>query len=119
MPANALTVAIALIGAVLILVIGVPFVLRQIYDYRVTDGAIEIVLFRTLPVYRVHFDDIESVKILSWRELRLASITTLRMGNRLAKRYILITRKSGWFRYLAITPADPDSFVAQISLNPE
>jgi hypothetical protein len=108
-----------LIGIVGTVVVLIAFVipLRQIYDYRVTNGAVEVVLFHWLPVVRVHFDDIESAQILSWKEFRLASITTLRMGNRFAARYVLITKKRGWFRHLAITPADPVSFVDQIRLD--
>jgi hypothetical protein len=107
---------IAIIGAGLALFVA-SFALRLIYDCRITNGAIEIVLFHALPVYRIGFANIENVQILSWTQPRLG-FTMLRFGNRFARRYVFITKRGGWFRHVAISPADPELFVSQISLNP-
>jgi hypothetical protein len=105
---------IAIIGAGLTLLVA-SFALRLIYGYRITNGAIEVVLFHALPIYRISFANIENVQILSWKQPRLG-LTTLRFGNRFARRYVFITKRGGWFGHVAISPADVDNFVSQISL---
>jgi hypothetical protein len=106
----------SIIGAAVVFFLVAQFGLRFVYDYRVTGGAVEIVLFRTLPVWRIPFLDIESVRIASWKELNLLGFTTLRLGNRFTSRYVVI-KKRGWFRAVAITPADAEKFASQIPVN--
>lgn len=104
------------IGALLSIFLVFQFGRRLVYDYRITDGGIDIVLFRALPIWRIPFDDIEPVRIASWKELNLRGFTTLRLGNRFTSRYVVI-KKRGWFRTVAITPADAEKFVRQIPVN--
>jgi hypothetical protein len=62
---------VGVIGAVLGIFLVFQFGRRLVYDYRITDGGIDIVLLRALPIWRIPFDDIESVRIASWKELNL------------------------------------------------
>jgi hypothetical protein len=94
----------------------VPFGLRQICDYRIRNNSIEIIVFRGLPVWRIPFDNIESVDVKSWKDLSL-NPSTIRLGNRLAGRYLLIEKKRGLFRYVAITPGNAEEFASKIPVN--
>lgn len=107
---------VGVVGAVLGIFLVFQFGRRLIYDYRITDGGIDIVLFRALPIWRIPFDDIESVRIASWKELNLG-FTTLHLGNRFTSRYLLIKKRGGWFRHVAITPVDAEKFASQIPVN--
>jgi len=107
---------VGVIGAVLGIFLVFQFGRRLVYDYRITDGRIDVVLLRALPIWRIPFDDIESVRIASWKELNLG-FTTLRLGNRFTSRYVVIKKSSGWFRYVAITPVDAEKFARQIPVN--
>jgi hypothetical protein len=107
---------VGVVGAVLSIFLVFQFGRRLIYDYRITDGGIDIVLLRALPIWRIPFDDIESVRIASWKELNLG-FTTLRLGNRFTSRYLVIKKRRGWFRYVAITPVDAEKFASQILVN--
>jgi hypothetical protein len=107
---------VGVIGAFLSIFLVFQFGRRLVYDYRITDGGIDIVLLRALPIWRIPFDDIEPVRIASWKELNL-DFTTLRLGNRFTSRYVVIKKSSGWFRYVAITPVDAERFARQISVN--
>lgn len=39
----------------------------------------------------------------------------LRLGNRLAGQCVLIQRRTGWFRRIAVTPDDADGFIGQVT----
>jgi hypothetical protein len=107
---------VGVVGAVLSIFLVFQFGPRLIYDYRITDCGIDIVLFHGLPIWRIPFDDIESVRIASWKELNLG-FTILRLGNRFTSRYLAIKKRGGWFRTVAITPADAEKFASQIPVS--
>jgi|GEM_PF-6867556 len=100
----------------LVLLVGMHFVLRLIWSYRIKNGAFEIVLFRVLPVYRLPLEDIELVRAghpNGWLIFR-----TLDWRNRVfTTQYVLIKKRMGWFRYLAITPGDAENFISQITVS--
>lgn len=104
---------IALLGAALILV-SVIYGLRFVYSYRVENRAVEIMMFHTLPVYRVPVDDIDLIQKASWGELGIGG-ATLRLGNRLGGQCVLIRKRTGRFRRIVVTPDDADGFVSQVT----
>lgn len=104
---------IAVLGAALIL-IAVIYGLRFGYSYRVENRAVEIVLFHTLPVYRVPVDDIDRIQKASWGELGIGDVI-LRLGNRLGGQCVLIQRRTGRFRRIVVTPNDADGFIGQVT----
>lgn len=106
----------AVIGFLIVLYVVAQFGLRLIYDYRLTGDSLEILLFRVFPVYRVPFKEIESVYMTSWNQAKLG-FSTLRLGNRFARRFVVIRRKSGSLRVLVITPDRPEEFVNRVSQN--
>lgn len=97
-------------GAVLCLMI---FLLRYIYSYRIRGLFFEIVIFHFIPIYRLHVKNIESVSIVSWVELGVGG-ATVRAGNRLARHGVLIRKRRGIFRRIAITPENPAGFVEKL-----
>jgi hypothetical protein len=92
----------------------VMFVLRFIYNYRFTGSAVEVVLFHAIPVYRIPVANIKWCRKASWRELGLGGLT-LRLGNRLVSRCVLIEKRTGWLRHIVITPSDPDGFTRLVN----
>ena len=87
--------------------------LRFIYDYRINDRAIEVLLFRLIPLYRLPFDNIESIKKISLREAGLGGFT-IRLGNRIMGARLLITKKRGLFKKIIITPDKIDEFINEL-----
>lgn len=104
---------IAVLGAALILV-AVIYGFRFVYSYRVENRAVEIVLFHTLPVYRVPIDDIDRIQKASWGELGIGGVI-LRLGNRPGGQCVLIQRRTGRFRSIVVTPDDADGFISQVT----
>lgn len=107
---------IAVIGFLLVLYVVAQYGLRLLYSYRLTPDSLEILLFRALPVYRLPFKEIESAYTASWSEAKLG-FSALRLGNRFARRYVVIKKKGGLLRVLVITPVKADEFAKQISAN--
>jgi hypothetical protein len=108
-----LDLLIAALGGLFVLVVMV-FGLRFLYDYRVHNHAIEVVLFHLLPVYRIPIANIESIQKASWSELGIGG-STLRLGNRVFGQGVLIRSRSGWFRRVVISPEDADRFISRVA----
>lgn len=105
-------IAIAFIGAAVVFFLAV-WALPVIYDYRFVGDRIEVVLFRFMPVYTINIEDVGSIKVGDWRDL---GFSTVHFGNRLrVSGVVVIEKKSGLFRRVAITPRDPDAFVAEVT----
>ena len=104
-----MSIYLAAVGAVLVFV-AVLYGLRFLYGYRVQSGAIEIVLFQALPIYRLPVEQIEVIRKVSWNKTGSA----IRLGNRLTRECVLIQKREGWFRRIVITPSDADEFISQV-----
>jgi hypothetical protein len=91
------------------------FGLRHIYGYRITASGVAIMLFGTIPVWRVPFRDIAEVRKTSWSQTwpfrSLAMFSALRLGNRVWGPIILIRRKTRGLRIILVTPDRPDEFI--------
>src|SRR6188768_3299449 len=91
--------------------------LRFLYDYRIANGAIEVLLFRTLSVYRIPISNIEQIGIPNRRDLWISPLVrpfVLRLGNRFRRNPVLIQRRTGLIRNVVITPDEPDRFIDQV-----
>lgn len=103
---------IFLVGAALVLFLTF-YMLRFIYDYRIKNNAVEILLFRLMPIYRLPVENIESIQSVGWGRLGIGG-GVIRLGNRFCRHGVLIEKRRGWFRYIVITPADVEGFLGQI-----
>ena len=103
---------VAALGAVLIL-FAMIYALRFIYGYRIKDGAIEILLFRVLPIYRISISDIEHIGILPRGSLWISPFV-FRLANRLTRNSVLIHRRTGLVRKIVLTPDEPFRFIDQV-----
>ncbi len=105
--------AFALVGAGVV-VVG-QYVLPQIYNYALTSARFEVRLFDRVPIYTIALHDITGVA--PWRFAvgdLAATFTTLRFGNRIFGRAIVIERRTSFPRYLVVTPDDPDCLLADL-----
>ena len=104
--------AIAFFGAAAIFFLA-AYSLRFVYDYRIRNESVEIVLFRIAPIYRIPINSIESIKVATWRELGVGFFT-LRFGNRFTITRMVLIEKQGLQRRVVITPDDPHAFVSEV-----
>jgi hypothetical protein len=109
---NDLGFLIAVLGFALVLV-AVACGLHFIYGYRVTDRAVEVLLFHALPICRVPLHDIADIRTVHRNQL-MFDLFAFRFGNRFARHLILIQKRRGWFRRIVITPPDLDEFIEQV-----
>ena len=97
-----------------VLVVG-QYVLPQIYNYGLTSARFEVRLFNRFPIYTIALHDITSVAPRRFAIGNLAAtFTTLRFGNRIFGRAIVIERRNSFPRYLVVTPDDPDCLLADL-----
>jgi hypothetical protein len=92
----------------------------MVFDYFATSQGIEVRLFRTFTVYRLRRTNIVAAHLvegmLNFRDLvRLGSHpwNTISMGNRWRKKWVMVEKRC-WPRFLAITPPNPEEFVASL-----
>jgi len=109
----AITIAAAVV-AVLVVIAAIA-ALPWLYDCRVREQSIEIVLFRKLPIYRLRLANVVSVVKVSRKELAIKSAQggTLGLGNRPFGEFVLVTKRKGPFRRIVLTPADAEAFVSE------
>ncbi len=114
---------IGYVGAFIALVIagGLMFQLmaRYLYNYRVTDDEIQIVLFGRIPLRRIPVRDIVEVRRVANTAINPISNPEVfyseRWGNRIWGNTVFIQKARGLSRRLLITPDDPDEFIRQVS----
>ncbi len=97
----------------------VRFGLSHLYDYRVGADGIEFWIVGAVRIFLIRFDRIEDIfeqAFLKSVEGNPTSIFRgLVIGNRLATTYVVVKMKTGFFRYIGLTPADREAFVAQVN----
>jgi len=84
------------------------------FDYKITNAALDIYLGGFFLLMSIKFDDIESVDKSTWPGLINVDPFTLRLPNRLAWTNVVIARRHGMFKKIAITPKEPDEIVKTI-----
>lgn len=91
------------------------FGLQWVFSYRIKGRTVEFVLFNAVPIYRLSFDKIETVREVTWPEIILILPTIFFLTNRMfVRRFVLIEKRSGFPRRVAITPLDPGKFIDEI-----
>jgi hypothetical protein len=89
---------------------------RHLYNYRVRERGIEIVVLGRIVAWRLRFDDITSIRKVSfvetWRFRDPAVVFSLRLGNRLWGDGALVQRRRGCLRAVLMSPDDVEAFVA-------
>jgi hypothetical protein len=93
-----------------------------VFEYYVTATGFEVRIFKLLPLYRLRKRNIVSPRAINgfFGAAAFGSHpwNTVSMGNRLRRRWVLLEKRC-WPRFLAITPAEPDVFVAALDLHGE
>ncbi len=108
------TAAVLALVAAGVLVVG-QYVLPQIYNYALTSARFEVRLFNRVPIYTIALHDITRVAPCRFAIGNLAAtFTTLRFGNRIFGRAIVIERRNSFPRYLVVTPDDPDGLLSDL-----
>jgi hypothetical protein len=93
-----------------------------LWDYFVTAEGFEIRLFRFLLVYRLKRENIVGAHPIegmlnfgAYRKLGGHPWNTVSICNRLQRKWIMLEKRR-WPRFLAISPKDPDEFIASLRL---
>ncbi len=104
-------IAIVIAGLVLVtIVLGASqFLGPRCGKYRLSDDAIEFVMFGKLRVWRSYFADISDIRPVSFGTLFV--YPALHLMNRPFGQYVLIFRRRGVFRWVLITPDQPEEVV--------
>lgn len=105
-------VVVGMLAFLLLWFFGLPF----IYDYRLVDSSVEILLFRLIPIRRILFRDIAEIRVVPWKELfsfprSLPLYFSESWGNRLWRPAVLIRKSRGLSRYIILTPKDTNAFI--------
>lgn len=98
---------------------GWQFLQRYCFNYCLTDDGMEFRLFGSLEIGCVPWTDIVDVRIAKKEEMEQYIEDIYRDGlqqrpNRLWGQRVLLKRRSGRAKMIAITPDNPESFVAEV-----
>jgi hypothetical protein len=86
---------------------------RRVYGYRLGSASIEILLFNTIPVWRIPYSEVAGVEELSLKQTLKPSLRVLRLGNRVG-RVVSVQRRSGVVREILLTPNNPSVFAGEL-----
>jgi hypothetical protein len=101
---------------ILFVTIVFQYTARYVYNYRVNDSGIKIVVLGTLPIIRMPFSDIIEIRKISLKEALLANeFSTLRFGNRILGDIVLIRKSKGLFKTIIITPDNSEMFINDVN----
>jgi len=92
------------------------YLARYVIWYRLTKDRLTVVVVG-IPWFWVDLDSITDIYRIRWRDLMHPLVmfgVPHGLRNRLNNN-VLITRKSGFFRYLVVTPSDPDLFIKSVN----
>lgn len=112
---SAVAAIFASVTALAVAFLVVEFGFRHVLVYANTPTHLEVRLFGCIPVYRVALRDVVDAAPwhFSFADIT-AMFTTLRLGNRIAGTAVVIQRRSGFPRYVVITPDDPAGTIAAL-----
>ena len=115
-----LLILLVCLGAVLFFEFGYPC----IYSYRLSNRSIEFSFLFFIIVKRIPIDDFMGARRVSFREVFREAIDAARTGEsvpfffttRLSRlnSCVLLTRKSGWFRQIVLTPRSPEELLTRL-----
>ena len=88
------------------------------YDCRVGDKGVDLMLFRYLRVWRIPYEDIDAVSPVTVRELvlKFGGVFFTYAGRPFGP-FVMLKRKKGIVRAVVITPRDRDRFVEIVNSN--
>lgn len=94
------------------------FATRYVYNFKIKEYSIEVVLFGKIPMMRIHFNNIVEIKKTSYKEMmfmisRLWPLKVL-ICNRIWGELILVRQKKGIFKVVFITTDDADGFIQEV-----
>jgi hypothetical protein len=88
---------------------------KLIYDYQITSTGIQLLLFRSIPVFQINFSNIETAYTSTWLKVYAGRLDICFLPNRIfVSKVLLIERRKGIIRRILITPEEPDQFLRQI-----
>jgi hypothetical protein len=112
-----MTTLIEIILAVFILLIVIHFITRYVYNYKLQDSGIRIMLFRIIPLVLIPYNYIKDIRRVTW----VSYYKTIGIGvylhcpSRIWGHHVLIEdKKKRISRYTLITPDNPDEFIAEV-----
>ena len=95
---------------------------RRRYGYELTQQGLEVYFFGSEPAWTLRPQNMVGAHVVdSWFggfEFGAHPLNLISLDNRLRRKHVLI-EKRGWPRFIAITPDDPEAFVAPACLWPE
>lgn len=112
------------------IILGLPILLvwylvrygySHIYDAVIGQHGIRFLLFKRFLVLELKFESIERVydrkTFLSSHNILVSMFRVFPVVNRISKypSPIIVQRKSGFIKYLSLTPENPESFLAQLN----
>lgn len=110
------TAALALVVALVLALAIAQATLRFVYSYALTERRFEVRLFGRFAIYGIARDSIVGAAACRLgRENFSRAFTTLRFGNRIFGRAVVIERRAMFPRFVVVTPDDPDAFLAAIA----
>ena len=93
--------------------------LKYIYNYKLREDGIIVMIFGVIPIWRIKFNSIVSAREVTFMEVMpyrsMEMFSTLRFGNNLFGKMLFIQRKKGLIRSIIITPDNIEEYIVRIS----
>ena len=101
--------------ALLVLVLGFFQMFGEyVYDYGLSDTAVEFLVFRKIKVWTVPFNEITAVEPASWQDFfSLKQIPFGFVSHPLGK-YVFIKRNKGILKHIIVTPNNQSEFLDKV-----
>lgn len=95
--------------------------LSHLYDYEIGDTGINFFVFGIFRLFTIRFGCIESAQEVSVFRSPDNKFTSLFrgivIGNRITTKLVVIKMKSGFFKYIALSPKDRKLFLEQLNMH--
>ena len=104
----------ACFGLLFLAFLAVAFLsLPYLWDFKVTEQGVEEYVLHAFRIRTIRFDQISDVRLMKredWFSVRPRQYA----GNRIRSKSVLLTKKTGILKSIALTPADPEGFVTMV-----
>jgi hypothetical protein len=101
--------------ALLVLVIGSFQMFGEyLYDYNLSDTAVEFLVFRKIKVWSVPFNEITAIEPASWKDFFSLKRMPFGFVSHPLGKFILIKRSKGIFKHIIVTPNNQNEFVDNV-----
>jgi hypothetical protein len=102
-------IILAVLALLIIVLGGSQLAGPHLGKYTITDDSIEFKVFGNFRVWKISFDDISDIQLISFP--RMLITPSIRLTNRPFARYVLVSKRRGIFRAVLITPDNPEEFI--------